>query len=95
MEEGKLFEDLTDEEVEAYVREKYKDLPHGTYNISTGNLVVYTGLAGNINYKIRLHIAMRDFLKGIDRRKDYPVHIYDMDLMEELLNYKIPKNEKN
>lgn len=53
----------TDEEIEKYCNEKYKDLPHGSYQIGEGPWVIFTGRGGYILSEIALMKAVRDMNK--------------------------------
>ena len=52
---------MSDEELEAYVRKKYKDLPEGVYNIGTDKFACQTGKEGYINFEIALHKKVREY----------------------------------
>jgi hypothetical protein len=60
-----LYKYRTDEEIEADVREFYKDLPDGAYNIGTEGTdmpVCITGRGGYIEFMIVLNKSIRDEL---------------------------------
>lgn len=52
----------TDQQIEDYVNEKYKDLPHGSYQIGEDPWLIFTGRGGFIRSKIELLKALRDEL---------------------------------
>ncbi len=45
---------ITLDNVEAYVRDKYKDTPPGIYDIGTGDWHCFTGAAGAIYFEVEL-----------------------------------------
>jgi hypothetical protein len=60
---AKKLTEMSDEEIEVFIRNKFKDLPEGAYNIGTGNFVCFTGKEGYINFEIAFSKKMRDFCK--------------------------------
>jgi hypothetical protein len=55
--------DATDEQIEAYVNEKFKDAPNKAYGLSTDGMMLFIGKAGMIRYEIIFLKEIRDNLR--------------------------------
>lgn len=60
--------DATDEEIEAYVNEKFKDAPNKAYEFSAPGHYVATGKSGAIRFEILFMKEVRDNLRKNKKR---------------------------